>query len=92
MEALSPFVEPGRSPSHFLFLSVQPALPLVGLRLPLVRNPLALVGDGLALIRDEITLDGYAIARPFVGLDPIEPLRPAAPDLGVDIKLLFQNP
>ena len=89
MKALSPFVEPPSPPNDFLFLSIQPALTLIRLRLPLVRDPLTLVGDGLALIRDEISLGGDAIPCPFVGLEPIEPLRrTTSPDFSVDIALV----
>ncbi|HKW06021.1 MAG TPA: hypothetical protein VJS19_00470 [Candidatus Dormibacteraeota bacterium] len=91
VEAFSAFVQPRSPPSDFPFLSIQPALALIGLRLPLVRNPLALVGDSLALIRDQVTLDGDAIARPFLGLDPIEPLRRTSPDFRVDVALVSRT-
>ncbi|HKW73873.1 MAG TPA: hypothetical protein VJQ08_13755 [Candidatus Dormibacteraeota bacterium] len=91
MKAFSPLVEDGRSPGQFLFLSVQPAFPLVRLGLPVVRNLLALAGDSLALICDVITLVGDAIARSFVGLDSIRPLSPTASDFGVYIALVLSR-
>ena len=91
MKASSPLVEARRSPRKFLFLSVQPAFPLVRLSLPLVGNLLALAGHSLALVCDAITLVGDAIARSFVGLDSIRPLSPTAPDFGVYIALVLSR-
>ena len=92
MKTLSSFVEPRRPPGLLLFIGVQSALALVRLRLPLVRNPLALVGNCLALIRDAITLGGDSIVRLFLDLDLIGPLDLTAPDLGIDIALVFGAP